>query len=157
MKTRTRESISRAIFRLVTTWDPKPIPPPQLDPQVTSHPALKRIAEILRFRFYQLEWVLSKGGTLRVRTLLAESETGPVVRIEIKDTGTGISEDQLDKIFTPFYTSKTQGTGLGLPICRQLLEQHDGTIQAVSTVAEGTTFIIELPANSGTLTFKEKD
>ncbi|MDF1580553.1 MAG: ATP-binding protein [Desulfuromonadales bacterium] len=100
---------------------------------------------------------MPNGGTLSVRTSLAESTSGKVVRIEIEDTGSGIAADQLDKIFTPFYTSKTQGTGLGLPICRQLLEQHDGAIWADSKVGEGTTFILELPADSGTLTFKEEE
>ncbi len=65
MTNQNSESIWRAILHLVTTWDPKPIPAPQLDPQVASYPALKRTAEILRFRFHQLEWVLSAAGTLR--------------------------------------------------------------------------------------------
>ena len=65
MTNQNRESIWRAILRLVTTWNPKPIPAPQLDPQVATYHALKRIAEILRFRFHQIEWILSAAGTLR--------------------------------------------------------------------------------------------
>jgi signal transduction histidine kinase len=55
----------------------------------------------------------------------------------------------LDKIFVPFHTTKTQGTGLGLPICRQLIEQHGGRIEVASRLGNGTVFTIELPAQQG--------
>jgi signal transduction histidine kinase len=65
------------------------------------------------------------------------------------DTGKGISEPDLERIFVPFHTTKTQGTGLGLAICRRLMEQHGGTIKVSSRVGEGTTFMIELPVAQG--------
>jgi signal transduction histidine kinase len=65
------------------------------------------------------------------------------------DTGPGIAEEELEKIFVPFHTTKTQGTGLGLPICRQLIEQHGGEIYLDSKPAEGTTVTILLPAATG--------
>lgn len=67
------------------------------------------------------------------------------VRIEIADTGKGLSESSIDKIFNPFYTTKTKGSGLGLAICKRLIEQHNGTIAANSCPDEGTTFVILLP------------
>jgi len=87
-----------------------------------------------------------RGGTLRVRTEEIDRKDRHFVRISIADTGEGIPEDELGRIFAPFYTTKTQGTGLGLPICRQLLEQHGGTIRVESRLGEGSTFILELPS-----------
>ncbi len=87
------------------------------------------------------------GGTLTVTTDKASHEDRTFIRLTITDTGHGISEENLSKIFTPFFTTKTQGTGLGLPICRQLLEQNGGTLDVESRINEGTTFIIELPAS----------
>ena len=66
------------------------------------------------------------------------------VIIKIKDSGPGISEDNLDKIFEPMFTTKTTGTGLGLVICKSIVEQHGGTI---SVSNKPTAFSIKLPIN----------
>lgn len=68
-----------------------------------------------------------------------------VVLIELLDTGVGIDEAALEKIFNPFFTKKRKGTGLGLSICKRLIEQHHGTIEATSRVGAGTRFIIRIP------------
>lgn len=65
--------------------------------------------------------------------------------IEIQDTGKGISEDELPKIFDPFYTTKDEGTGLGLSICHKIIQDHGGTLSVKSVVNDGTLFIIVLP------------
>lgn len=70
--------------------------------------------------------------------------------ILIRDTGCGISQEQLPTIFDPFVTYKKQGTGLGLAICDHIIRTHQGTIQAESTVGIGTTFTITLPLYSST-------
>jgi signal transduction histidine kinase len=85
------------------------------------------------------------GGTLRIVTEQVTHNNSEFVRINVIDSGKGISADELDEIFVPFHTTKTQGTGLGLPICRQLMAQNDGTISVSSTVGVGTTVTIELP------------
>jgi signal transduction histidine kinase len=83
------------------------------------------------------------GGTLSVRTAFdAEEKT---IQVEIADTGHGIDPKHADSIFQPFFTTKPKGTGLGLPICRQLVEQHGGTIEAVENAGGGTCFRIRLP------------
>jgi len=84
-----------------------------------------------------------KPGQIITRTRMLGEENK--VQIEIEDTGPGISENALDNIFTPFFTTKSKGTGLGLPICRRLIDQHKGTITAISKIGEGTRFIITLP------------
>lgn len=88
---------------------------------------------------------MKEGGTLTIETDLDERGGDRFIQIRIGDTGKGIPPDQLERIFVPFFTTKTQGTGLGLPICRQLVEQHGGRIQVQSKEGDGTTFILELP------------
>ncbi len=67
------------------------------------------------------------------------------LRIVFTDDGTGIREDVLPHIFTPFFTTKSGGTGLGLSICKKIIEAHAGSIQVKSAVGHGTTFLIDLP------------
>ncbi|MCM2265376.1 MAG: ATP-binding protein [Desulfuromonadales bacterium] len=67
------------------------------------------------------------------------------ILIKIADTGKGIPEATLKKIFNPFFTTKSKGTGLGLSICKRLVEQHGGDIQVESQVESGTSIIITLP------------
>jgi signal transduction histidine kinase len=92
---------------------------------------------------------MEEGGTLSIVTEAGEKGGRKSVRIIVSDTGRGIPPEELDKIFVPFFTTKTQGTGLGLPICKQLLEQHGGTITVESRVGRGTTFTIDLPVVTG--------
>jgi signal transduction histidine kinase len=71
------------------------------------------------------------------------------LNVEISDDGPGIPPDRLDKIFQPFYTSKKQGTGLGLATCKRIVSEHGGEIQVESELGCGTRVFIELPLNSG--------
>lgn len=68
-----------------------------------------------------------------------------LVRIEVQDNGPGISEDDLERIFSPFFTTKPKGTGLGLSIVRKVVDAHDGIIDATSAPGRGTTFRVTLP------------
>jgi two-component system sensor histidine kinase AtoS len=68
--------------------------------------------------------------------------------IVFRDTGEGIPADQLDLLFTPFYTTKPQGTGLGLALTHKIVEEHHGSIGIVSDVGGGTTVTVTLPASS---------
>jgi len=86
------------------------------------------------------------GGELSVRTRLEED--GKMIRIEVSDTGSGIREDLIDKVFQPFYTTKPKGTGLGLAISRQLIEQHDGVITVANRPGDGVLFTIRLPVTA---------
>jgi signal transduction histidine kinase len=77
---------------------------------------------------------------LRTRQLDAAS-----VLVEVQDSGTGIPSDKLDSIFEPFVTSKPDGLGMGLSICRSIIERHDGRIWAENNPDRGATFSITLP------------
>lgn len=70
-------------------------------------------------------------------------------QIKIQDNGCGISDEIKDKIFTPFYTTKSSGTGLGLSISQRIITSHDGDITLESQANQGTTFTIVLPVKSG--------
>jgi signal transduction histidine kinase len=81
------------------------------------------------------------GGTLTMRT--AEQEGS--VRIEVSDTGKGLTPEECSRLFTPYYTTKVQGTGLGLAIIQSVISDHHGTISVSSDEGHGTMFRIELP------------
>ncbi len=89
---------------------------------------------------------MPNGGTLSVTT----SGDNDNVLIEITDTGTGIREEHLDKIFDSFFTTKgeVKGVGLGLSVCYGFIEDHGGDIEVKSQVGEGTTFTISLPVRT---------
>jgi len=86
-------------------------------------------------------------GTIDVR--ISESRTG--YRIEIEDTGSGIHEENLKKIFNPFFTTKEKGSGLGLPIVKNIIEGHEGTISLESVSDSGVVAVITLPKASTAL------
>jgi len=75
--------------------------------------------------------------------LSAEQTTGRKIILKIKDNGQGISEELMDKIFIPFFSTKKQGSGIGLSLCKQIVMLHRGTIQVQSTAGEGTVFIMQ--------------
>ena len=66
------------------------------------------------------------------------------VLISIKDNGVGISLEQQERIFTPYFTTKSSGSGIGLSVVRQIIEKHDGEVSFESLVGSGTTFYIKL-------------
>ncbi len=80
-------------------------------------------------------------GKLEVRTELV----GGKVAVRIRDTGPGIAPEQLEKLFTPFFTTKAQGTGLGLSIARNIVRSHGGDLQVESEPGRGTEFTMLLP------------
>ena len=67
------------------------------------------------------------------------------VAVEVRDNGPGMAPDDLDRIFSPFFTTKPQGTGLGLAIVRKVVDAHDGRITAVSAPGRGAAFKVTLP------------
>jgi two-component system NtrC family sensor kinase len=69
----------------------------------------------------------------------------PYVQIEFTDTGSGIPQDQLEEIFNPFFTTKTTGSGLGLSISNQIVQDHKGYIDVESQIGKGSSFFINLP------------
>jgi len=81
------------------------------------------------------------GGTLTIKTEPAEG----MLSIIISDTGKGIPEDELPKVFEPFYTTKRNGLGLGLAMTKRVVEEHQGTVSIQSIEGKGSTVVINLP------------
>jgi two-component system nitrogen regulation sensor histidine kinase NtrY len=83
---------------------------------------------------------MPSGGALAIRT--AAHEGG--VRLEVADTGQGLTQEECDRLFTPYYTTKTHGTGLGLAIVQSVISDHGGKIGVRSEPGKGATFVIDL-------------
>jgi len=125
-------------------------------------PAVHADAEQLKQVFINLALnavqAMPDGGRLTVRSRrphapveLGLSESTPrysadQIEVRFADTGAGIPEDALDRIFIPFYTTKTKGTGLGLAISQRIVKGHGGTIEVQSRVGEGTEFVLRFPS-----------
>jgi signal transduction histidine kinase len=86
------------------------------------------------------------GGKLRLETCAANDGAAPLAAARVGDTGFGIPEEQLSRIFTPFFTTKRDGTGLGLALCAEIVAEHRGRITVESTPGRGSTFTVLLPA-----------
>lgn len=102
---------------------------------------LQRVLENLIINAYE---AMLEPGELTVGLKIV----GSTAEIAIIDTGPGISPEGLEKIFEPLYTTKMQGTGLGLAACQQVFAKHNGSLEVHSVVGEGTTFIASLPLTS---------
>ncbi|MFP3985422.1 MAG: PAS domain S-box protein [Candidatus Bathyarchaeia archaeon] len=79
------------------------------------------------------------------RLIVELSRFGDSVEISFKDSGVGIPEENMQRLFTPLFTTKTRGLGLGLTICKQIVEGHQGDVEVKSKVGNGTLFIVRLP------------
>jgi signal transduction histidine kinase len=90
------------------------------------------------------------GGVLKVRTFMERMYEVNYVVVEVADTGSGISEEELNMIFEPFYTTKRigSGTGLGLSICKKIVDEHNGLIRVISEPGKGATFRLFFPYQS---------
>jgi signal transduction histidine kinase len=121
---------------------------PQIELRVRLDDALPKIAadpELLHRALANLILnaldAMPQGGTLTLRTGMPE---GAVV-IEVTDSGSGLTQEERQRLFTPYYTSKPHGTGLGLAIVQSVVTDHKGRIAVESAPGKGTTFRIELP------------
>jgi len=86
---------------------------------------------------------MPQGGTLTLRS----RQDGDHAFVEVSDTGTGLTPEECERLFTPYYTSKAHGTGLGLAIVQSVVSDHGGRISVRSQPGHGTIFLIELPRN----------
>jgi PAS domain S-box-containing protein len=87
-------------------------------------------------------------GEVNIQVGQTETEFENEAIVIVSDNGRGISEDDLVKVFNPFFTTRAGGTGLGLPAVRRIVRAHGGRVEVQSTLGQGATFTIHLPANS---------
>ncbi|MGB7062437.1 MAG: ATP-binding protein [Candidatus Zixiibacteriota bacterium] len=112
---------------------------------VRVNPDLIRQALLNIFR--NAFWAMPRGGILSVST----RQTDKSVKIEVKDTGFGISHEHMSKVFDSFFTTKPEGCGLGLTISSEIIKNHGGHIGVESTQGKGSTFYVELPLSDDTV------
>jgi len=107
-------------------------------PTVAADP--EQIARALRNLVLNAIDAMPEGGALTVRTM----PQGTGARLEISDSGKGLSQEECERLFTPYYTTKTHGTGLGLAIVQSVVADHHGRVSVESQPGKGTTFRIDL-------------
>lgn len=91
-------------------------------------------------------WISAQNETIKQRTEPEEITESLYIRIEIKDSGTGIPKEKQSRIFDPYFTTKEKGSGLGLATTYSIIHNHKGTIDVWSQKGQGCTFIVRLPA-----------
>jgi len=123
---------------VVRQFDPR-LPRAMVDPEL--------FGQVLTNLFINGVQAMAAQGTLTVTT---SAGTSNGISVRVRDTGPGMSKSQLAQIFEPFYTTKTRGTGLGLPICRRAIEAHGGTISVDSEPGKGAEFTITIPYSKRT-------
>jgi len=100
-----------------------------------------QITRVLQNLLANAQDAMKTGGSLSITA----QQTDRVIEIVISDTGTGISPENIDRVFEPLFSDKPRGTGLGLAICRDIIENHRGSISVDSNVGSGTSFTIQIP------------
>lgn len=138
------DALLRASVRLVTEV-PATLPVIQGDEQKLRQVMINLIANARQ--------AMSAGGVLTIRVYPATLRGDAAVTIEVEDTGGGIPAEILRNIFNPFFTTKEEGTGLGLPISHRIVEQHRGRIE-VKNRDQGAVFILRLPVRAGDAAFR---
>jgi signal transduction histidine kinase len=125
----------------------------QLETDFTDHPQANvnasQIQQVLLNLIVNARQAMGKGGQLFI-SVKTNAEAG-MGEISVRDTGGGIPADKLRNIFQPFYSTKQAdergqgGTGLGLSLCKDIIETHKGRIRVESAIGRGTTFMLRLP------------
>jgi signal transduction histidine kinase len=119
-------------------------------PRASVVPA--QIEQVLLNLIINARQAMQRGGTLRLE--VRESAEAGMAELRVGDTGSGIPADRMRLIFEPFFTTKEPdeaghgGTGLGLSVCRQIIEAHHGRIRVESLVGKGSTFTLKLPVSA---------
>jgi PAS domain S-box-containing protein len=106
-----------------------------------------RVKQVLLNLVLNARDAMSEGGRLTVGS--AYDEESDEVVITVADQGAGIPKATMERLFNPFFSTKTEGTGLGLFVSQNIVQEHGGRIEVESTVGEGSTFIVRLPVSAG--------
>ncbi|HBT78524.1 MAG TPA: sensor histidine kinase, partial [Planctomycetaceae bacterium] len=116
-----------------------------IDPEITIKIDKKHFFQILTNLIINSIDAMEGKGIIDIRTDLVKKRDSRYCRMSIKDFGKGIPEDKQSQLFTPYFTTKESGTGLGLPIVERIVADHGGNIWFNSAPGAGTTFFIDLP------------
>src|SRR5579862_4888232 len=119
----------RSHIRIVREFA-KDLPPVQADPNLIRQAILNLLVNA--------QQVLPSGGEIRVRT----ADAGDSVKLSVADNGPGIPSEHREKIFNLYFSTKPGGTGLGLPMVKKIVEEHQGAVEVETEIKKGTTFTI---------------
>lgn len=147
-----KESLGKKKGRFVQVYDPS-LPPIDVDEDQIKQVFINLIQNAI-------DALPKEGGEIRLLTRIttdhmlkiAPNQSTRSILVEIKDTGNGISEENLNKLFTPFFTTKPKGNGLGLPLSLKIVEDHQGKIKVLSEKNVGTTMQVYLPIQQNPVT-----
>jgi two-component system sensor histidine kinase AtoS len=122
----------------------------------TSLPSLladeEQLKEVLAIIIDNAIDAMPDGGTISITAayhkMVPHKKQKNIICVEIEDRGCGIAEDKLDKIFDPHYTTKKEGTGIGLTVAKRIVESHEGWIEVESKEKIGTKFALYLPVKN---------
>jgi two-component system sensor histidine kinase AtoS len=115
-------------------------------PRIAADPS--QLQQVILNLFLNAIQAIPETGEVSVETF---ADSAGFIRIVVSDTGKGIDEKDLGNMFLPFFTTKPKGTGLGLPICKRLIEQQNGSIDVAHNATGGLTFTISLPVVQGSV------
>jgi PAS domain S-box-containing protein len=118
-------------------------------PKVRARP--DQLRQVFLNLLLNAQQAMEKGGRITVSTSVYEQALQPTISVQIGDTGRGINESDLARIFEPFFSTRAKGTGLGLWVTQDIVRHHGGRIEATSEEGKGTTFNVILPVDSPTL------
>ena len=102
----------------------------------------ERLSQVFMNLFLNAIQAMPNGGTLSIESNVRSLT---YICVEVCDTGRGVPEDKLDKIFDPFFTSKEEGAGMGLAVAYRIVKEHGGEINVDSEIGKGTEFRVWLP------------
>jgi signal transduction histidine kinase len=116
----------------------------EIDPDVVVWADLTQLEQVIFNLVLNARDAMPNGGIVRIRARPGKREG--VVTFEVIDTGVGIAKDNLERVFDPFFTTRPEGTGIGLSIVEQFTSLHGGDVKVTSTVGEGATFTVNWPS-----------
>ena len=117
----------------------------RVDPHTTIKIDKHRLSQVLTNLIVNAIDAMEGRGTIEIRTDIIQKRESRFCRLSIRDTGKGISRESVPQVFTPYYTTKESGTGLGLPIVERIVNDHGGSIWFNTAEGMGTTFFVDLP------------
>jgi signal transduction histidine kinase len=140
--------VSRALVLLKAQGLPENLKVEEdLDPNLpTIRADAGRLSQVVTNLLRNALQALPSGGTINVSTGKRVNRAGQIeVEVVVRDSGSGIAPEDLDNLFIPFFTTKSEGTGLGLPISQRIVEAHHGDLEVQSHPGKGASFSVRIP------------